>query len=287
MLNYKIIKVMKNLFFNEENTLEEILFKGRNKEYGAYVLRNEYDRTLTKAMFIGVAFFAAVALTPFLLNSFKTPVAKPAPIGEGHILKQIPIVQEKEPEPVIVKPQKVEVKPLEKTVKLEIPTPTKVLTKKETPATKLSDTKDAKIGLETVSGEVPSEKYTPPAVTGPVEVKGPPVVEVPKTPDNAIKTSVDVSADFIGGINAFRNKVVGNFDTSMMDGTGEVVKTTVVFVVERDGTISDVKATGSNATFNREAEKTIKSVRGKWIPAKLNGENVRSYFKFPISMQFE
>ena len=72
-----------------------------------------------------------------------------------------------------------------------------------------------------------------------------------------------------------------------MDGTGEVAKTTIIFIVEKDGTISEVKATGPNADFNREAIKTIKSVKGKWVPAKLNGENVRSYFKFPISMQFE
>jgi hypothetical protein len=39
--------------------------------------------------------------------------------------------------------------------------------------------------------------------------------------------------------------------------------------------------------FNKEAEKTIKGIKGKWNPAKFQGENVRSYFRFPISMQFE
>ena len=28
-------------------------------------------------------------------------------------------------------------------------------------------------------------------------------------------------------------------------------------------------------------------IKGKWNPAKFQGENVRSYFRFPISMQFE
>jgi protein TonB len=127
--------------------------------------------------------------------------------------------------------------------------------------------------------------YTPPAVQD-IPAKGP-EISVPQPVDNSPKTTVDVQADFTGGINAFRNKVVNQFDTSVMDGTGEVVKTTLVFIVEKDGTISEVKATGPDAVFNREAVKTIKSVRGKWIPAKLNGENVRSYFKFPISMQSE
>ena len=61
----------------------------------------------------------------------------------------------------------------------------------------------------------------------------------------------------------------------------------MTFVVERDGTISNVKAVGANADFNRESEKVIKSIKGKWNPAKLGGQNVRSYFRFPISMQFE
>jgi protein TonB len=47
------------------------------------------------------------------------------------------------------------------------------------------------------------------------------------------------------------------------------------------------KQAGANADFNKEAEKVIKNIKGKWNPAKLGGQNVRSYFKFPISMQFE
>ena len=43
----------------------------------------------------------------------------------------------------------------------------------------------------------------------------------------------------------------------------------------------------ADAAFNKEAEKTIRNIKGKWMPAKLNGKNVRSYFNFPISMQFE
>jgi protein TonB len=51
-----------------------------------------------------------------------------------------------------------------------------------------------------------------------------------------------------------------------------------------------VKANGTNADFNNEAIRTIKSIsnKGKWIPAKnKKGEFVRSYFKFPISMKFD
>ena len=97
-----------------------------------------------------------------------------------------------------------------------------------------------------------------------------------------------MEADFLGGINAFRNKVNENFDTSSVESeSGEVIKGIITFVVETDGTISNVKVNGANADFNKEAEKTIKKIKGKWNPAKLQGEKVRSYFRLPISMQFE
>lgn len=272
---------MQNLLQNQERKFTEILFQGRNKDYGAYIIRTEYGNTMMKAMFAGVALFAAVAISPLVINSIKTPPVIVDRIGDGHVLKPVDEIPETPPQ--VVKPI-IPVKPIENTVKIEIPTPTRDA-KKETPATKLSDTKDAKIGTETIVGTPPVTNYTPPVEQHvPTQV---PVVETPKPVDNSPVLKVDVSADFMGGINSFRSKVVNNFDTSIMEGTGDVVKTTVIFIVEKDGTISDVKANGPNATFNKEAEKTIRSVKGKWIPAKLNGENVRSYFKFPISMQFE
>ena len=42
----------------------------------------------------------------------------------------------------------------------------------------------------------------------------------------------------------------------------------VTFVVERDGTISNIKVSGANTDFNKEAEKNNKRIKGKWNPAK-------------------
>ena len=46
---------MKHQNQNQEFRFNEVLFEHRNKEYGAYVLRNESDRILTKALFVGVS----------------------------------------------------------------------------------------------------------------------------------------------------------------------------------------------------------------------------------------
>lgn len=271
---------MRNIVPNEERMLNEILFENRNRNYGAYVLRSEADRVLTKSMFLGIGVFAFMALTPLMINVFSNspnPVAKelPPPYTITRVVDPPDAVPDKPAAAQSIAPVQ--------TLDSRVPTPAKNPPVEQV-MPKQADYDNAVIGTRDIIGDPPVISNTPPVIT----VEGPTVPTVsPKPVDNSPKTIVDVQANFTGGINAFRNKVVNQFDTSVMDGTENVVKTTLIFIVEKDGTISEVQATGPNATFNREAVKTIKAIKGKWIPAKLNGENVRSYFKFPISMQFE
>ena len=274
------ILMMKPLLQNNEFQLDEILFENRNKAYGAYALRHDADRVLTKSLLVGIGLFAALAITPLAINAFSTAKVVEVPdVLPPTILRDVETAI-----PPVVLPAKPEIKVPVNTVDSRVVTPTRDA-KVETVMPKQTEKIDAVLGTENIPGKAPEISYqAPPISAGPVTA---PDVQVPKAIDNTPKTTVDVQAVFNGGIDAFRNKVINNFDTSVMDGTGEVVRTTVVFIVEKDGSISEVKATGPNADFNRAAEKTIRSVKGKWTPAKIKGENVRSYFKFPISMQFE
>lgn len=270
---------MKNFLNSEKDfRFNEILFENRNKNYGAYVMRNNEANILTKSLFIGVAFFATIAITPLIINSFQTPAIIDSDSG-GFIYTPVDVIPDEVP--VVVTPI-VPPRIIENTVKLEIPTPTRDA-KKETPATPLSATNNARIGTETVIGTPPATISAPIIVEHTIKVD--PIV--PKPVDNTPVSKVDVEAAFSGGINAFRSKVVQNFNAGNFDGSGDLLKTTVTFIVEKDGTISGITAKGADSKFNKEAENTIKNIKGKWMPAKLNGENVRSYFNFPISMQFE
>ncbi|WP_260258100.1 energy transducer TonB [Elizabethkingia bruuniana] len=101
--------------------------------------------------------------------------------------------------------------------------------------------------------------------------------------DTDIYDRVDQQAEFAGGMEKFRSTFNGNFDNSSIKNEG-TFKTTVTFIVERDGSLSDVKASGPDYDFNRESERTIKSIKGKWAPAKINGYPVRSRFRFPVTI---
>lgn len=66
-----------------------------------------------------------------------------------------------------------------------------------------------------------------------------------------------------------------------------MLKSIVTFVVERDGSIAQVKSEGDNIVFNRQAEICMYLVPDKFIPGTLHGVAVRSRFTFPITMKFD
>ena len=142
-------------------------------------------------------------------------------------------------------------------------------------------------GLETIQGKSPdirlnrsSNETNNSGNTGEVKFEKPVII------DDSPKTKVDVSADFIGGIDAFRNKVMSSFDISEFEESNEKLSTEITFVVEKDGSISNIKASGKDDAFNKETIRAIKSIKGKWTPAKIDGRPVRSYFRFPVSVVF-
>ncbi len=275
--------------YNGDLTLDEIVFENRNKEYGAYDLRHNYPKILTKSFIIGTLLFVFLALSPFIYLTIKRLAAPPKTdvkadmmniIQEDKILEQ---PKEKE-EPPKVEPPKEE--PKQEVIQNVVPEPKKA-PKVETPPPPISKQMETTTGLQNQEG-VKTPTYTPPPVapstgtkTSTAEVKAPVVNE------NEVYTEVEQLAEFPGGIDSFRRKVGDNFDQGAMNGDEGTLKTELTFVVERDGTITQVKASGSNSDFNKEAERTIKSIKNKWTPAKVNGKPVRYRYRLPLTMNFE
>ena len=276
---------MKNLLLSlRTNDLDEVVFANRNKSYGAYALRNDYSNQLTKALFIGIAFFASVSAVPLVMNAFKSEVLLPKDDFSGREILVINDTETPKPKPDNTTAARV------KTVANPEVTPVREIRKNKTLPTK-KDFEGAAIGSETKDGPETTIAVAPPISVGPPAVTPyqPPVApSAPVEDPNVIidGAKADVAADFKGGINAFRQKVAQGFDTSSIDQSG-VVSATITFVVEKDGSISNIKITGANADFNQEAERTVKSIKTKWTPAQLKGKAVRSSFRMPISMRIE
>jgi protein TonB len=276
---------MENENLNYNPSLDEIVFEHRNKEYGAYDLRSSYRRILTRSMIIGTLIFCIAAITPFVVMKIKQLAAKEKTEVDANLIEILPEEQVKEE--IVEKEETPPPPPPKVEEKIEIlqnvvPEPVKA-PKVETPPPPISEQLKTTTGLINQEG-VKQTAHIPPPVQAPpkaaaVESKAPSTTEVYE--------SVDQEAEFPGSLNSFRNKISENFDNSAMEGGEGTLKTTVTFIVERDGSISDVKASGSNSDFNSEAVRTVKSIKTKWVPAKINGQPVRQRFRLPLTMNFE
>lgn len=273
-----------NLKYESNLTLDEIVFEHRNKEYGAYDLRHTYPKMLTKSFLIGTAVFLVVSLSPFIYMKIQQMNEKDKTEVDAklvEILDEQPIIEQpKEEEPPPPPPPKEEEK--QEVIQNVVPEP-KRAPKIETPPPPITKQLETTTGLVAQEG-VKTPSYTPPP---PPPSTGKSTTAEVKPVTNEVYESVDQSAEYPGGLNGVRKYIADNVDTSNLEGEGQLT-VKLKFIVERDGTVSDVKVTqkSGNSDFDSETIRVVKRLK-KWAPAKKNGENVRSYYSIPITMQFQ
>jgi periplasmic protein TonB len=257
----------------------DILFEGRNKDYGAYDLRRTYRKRLTMSitvmlsmtcmLFIGFAFAGKkTAIDPVfdtkdVILSTVTPPDKPIelpppPVKPPAAPEQMKMI--KSTTPVLVTDDKIQ--------ESEVPP--------------VDAQENVKIGNATVLNGADGDG----PVTGPVGdgiAKG--VIEQPQKADeddDRIRLKVEIESEYPGGAMAwqrFLNKNVRYPNQAVEDGIqGPVV---VQFIVDKEGNVSDVVAVSGPDELRAEAVRVIKK-SGKWTPAIQNGHQVKSYKRQPI-----
>ncbi len=99
----------------------------------------------------------------------------------------------------------------------------------------------------------------------------------------------DVNPEFPGGIEKMYEYISDNVRTpkSLHHG-GKGGKTYIQFIVEKDGSITDVQSVGGKADKNcqKEAVRVVESMP-KWIPGEQNGKKVRVQFTLPFKFVVE
>ena len=104
--------------------------------------------------------------------------------------------------------------------------------------------------------------------------------------DNKIYNEVDSYAYYAQGKEALVNFVVNATSypqSEKVSGEGKQFVVMTRFIVEKDGTISNVEVeTGVNDAFNTEAIRVVNSIKGAWVPAQKNGVAVRSMQYIPV-----
>lgn len=91
---------------------------------------------------------------------------------------------------------------------------------------------------------------------------------------------------FPEGAKEFRNILFKNFRPEKFSGSSDI-HCDLIFVVNKEGIISEVKAIGINEEFNNEAVYAISQIKQKWIPGTLNDIPVNYRMKVPLDLKFE
>jgi len=86
--------------------LDEIVFRARNKEYGAYILRKQYPRSTTLAFGLGVAFIITAFFLPTIVQFIQSQTASEVVIkeSEAKLEEPPPIDKKDQPEEIKVEP---------------------------------------------------------------------------------------------------------------------------------------------------------------------------------------
>ena len=140
---------------------------------------------------------------------------------------------------------------------------------------KVKELENKKTGAETLKGDPDADVNITPPGNGDKAV-----VE-----DNTIYNSagIEVKPDFPGGIEKFYKFVGNNFQVP--DEEGLKGKIYVQFVVEKDGSLTDIKILRDiGFGTGKEAERVLRKCP-KWAPGEQNGKKVRCTYQLPISIQ--
>lgn len=110
------------------------------------------------------------------------------------------------------------------------------------------------------------------------------VEEVEEEEEQIIFMVVEESASFPGGIQEMTNFIKNNLKyPQQARETGTQGKVFVTFVVEKDGSLTDVKVLRDiGSGCGEEAVRVVKSMP-KWKPAKQRGKPVRMQFNLPVA----
>jgi protein TonB len=252
----------------------DIVFEGRNKAYGAYELRQENPKTTMKSLVIGALIFSLAVSAPLIISLIPESSDEDAALDQKIVTVKLPPKEEQPKEnlpPPPPPPPKVD------QVKFVKPVVAKTEDVVEE-IVKIEDIKEKKIGNETIKGDPDAPLTVEPVGNGPV---GNQVVEEDNTIYNT--AGIEQQPGFPGGMEKFYKFIGNNFQVPEEDGLkGKVY---VEFVVEKDGSLSDIKVLRDiGYGTGKEAIRVLKSCP-KWNPGEQNGKKVRVKYSLPISIQ--
>lgn len=266
----------------------DLVFDGKNEAYGAYALRHDTSKRNLWAMLALIAGLIAIVAIFLSVGAVQDAIARAASEHETEVtLEQVEEEAEEQEEEEIV----YEVQPEEQLVAEET-----VMNSEKFTAYEMEDdapeqvtkTQDEVAQSDVAIGAIDYNEGSDEAehvlkVNEKVVDEVPPAVEETK-----IFEVVEQMPSFPGGDAALMQFLSKNIKYPVVaEENGIQGRVIATFVVERDGSITDVKVVKSvDPSLDKEAIRVLKSMP-KWIPGKQNGSAVRVKYTVPVTFRLQ
>ena len=265
----------------------EMVFEGRNKEYGAYRLRKNAGKrnlySLITIFIAALAIWGGISLVKFVESRTKTvaqtSVAELSALNQPKKkaeVKQQPKVKLEQPEKVVER--------VKSSVKFTAP----VIKKDDEvkPEDELK-TQDELMNTKTAIGAL-DVKGNDDANGEVLKIKEAVAQPEPKPEVEKVFDVVEQMPSFPGGPSALMEWLSNNVKYPVVaQENGVQGRVVVSFVVERDGSITDVKVVrGVDPSLDKEASRVVKAMP-RWIPGKQNGSAVRVKYNVPVAFRLQ
>lgn len=263
----------------------DVVFEGKNKQYGAYRLRQSSSKRHIVAFLVILLFAGLVSALPGLISEIKKLTQNQQEnIDETFELSNIPVDQEIPEENKILQETAPPPPPLKTTVQFVPPTIAKDEDVTDKDVMKSQDEiQETKIQISVASVQGNSDKGVDIA-----ELREHKVIVEEKPVEEKPFVTVEQMPTFPGGEVEMQKFIRDNLRYPVVaQEAGIQGRVTLRFVVSKTGAIENVTVVrGIDPSCDKEAVRVVQSMP-KWIPGKQNGLNVPVYFNLPIQFRLQ
>ena len=264
----------------------DLVFEGRNQNYGAYQLRKE----TSKRNIWSIIFVVLLAILLYLGLTLENMVEAHRTVENTQIV-EVTNLRDKKKEVKVERKEEIKLEPerivekVKSSIKFTAPVIKKDNLVNEEEEIKLDEIEKSNkaIGAFTVEGtdEVGSEVLK---IRDEIAQSEPPKT----TEDTMIFEVVEQRPSFPGGDAALMSWLSQNIKYPLVAAEMAIQGRVIVqFVVEKDGSITDVKVAKSvDPSLDKEAARVIKSMP-HWIAGRQNGSPVRVRFTVPVTFKLQ
>lgn len=265
----------------------DLIFEGKNKEFGAYELRAQSDARHNRAMIVVVLVIAAVLALIFVIDKLPKPEADINTEVEQTMMELATEQDEPEEEPEQQRVEEVQPEALPEEI-LNTMKVTEIAIVDDSEVTEEIKSQEEIMESTTALGNTDFDQGTD-DINVVREHKDEIIVEE-KTPvnDNQVFTAVEQMPQFPGGEGELMKYLSTHIKYPQMAMENNVQGQVVVqFVVQKDGSIGEVKVVRSkDPDLDKEAVRVVKTLPN-FIPGKMNGQAVNVWYTLPVRFKLQ